>query len=57
MTEEKTKKFKVTVRIPKEPIGWIEAELPKFVMKKLQSYIETAKKNPTNVNKELAGNI
>ena len=42
---------------PQEPVGWIETELPKSVMARLQNYIETAKKNPTNVNKDLAGNI
>ena len=42
---------------PKEPLGWLETELPKTVMMRLQSYIKTAKKNPVNYNSELAGNI
>ena len=49
--------FEVTARIPEELIGWLETELPKSVMMRLQSYIETAKKNPVNHNAKLAGNI
>ena len=49
--------IKVTARTPKYYIGWLESELPKFVMTRLQSYIKMAKKNPTNYNKNLAGNI
>ena len=44
-------------KIPESPVGWLEIELPKSVMKRLQSYIETAKKNQINWNHELAGNI
>jgi hypothetical protein len=44
-------------RIPEETVGWLELELPKSVMMRLQSYIETAKKNPVNYNDQLAGNI
>ena len=49
--------FEVTARIPKQPFGWLETELPKSVMTKLQSYIKEAKKNPVNHNSNLAGNI
>ena len=48
--------IKITKRIPKI-IGWLEIELPKTAMKRLQSYIETAKKNPISLNDTLAGNI
>jgi len=59
MSEEKEEKleFKVIAKVPDEPIGWIEATLPKTVMMRLQSYIETAKINPVNHNSQLAGNI
>ena len=49
--------FEVTARIPKQPFGWLEMELPKTVMTRLQSYIETEKINPVNHNAQLAGNI
>ena len=49
--------FEVNTPVPKEHIGWLETELPKSVMMKLQSYIETAKENPVSHNDELAGNI
>jgi len=49
--------LKTVARVPDEPVGWLETELPKSVMKRLQSYIETAKKNPTSMNSTLAGNI
>ena len=49
--------FEVKERVPAQPIGWLEIKLPKSGMDRLQSYIETAKKNPTNYNKNLAGNI
>ena len=55
--KEKTIKLKIALKLPEEPVGWIETKLPKSVMKILQSYIETAKKNPINWNHELAGNI
>ena len=34
--------------VPEQPVGWIETKLPKSVMARLQSYIETAKENPIN---------
>ena len=49
--------FKITAKIPKESVGWLEVRLPKTVMMRLQSYIEVAKKNPVNYNDQLAGNI
>ena len=49
--------FKVVTTVPNQPIGWLETELPKFVMARLQNYIESAKKNPVNHNWNLAGNI
>ena len=49
--------LKINARVPKEPVGWLEIKLPKFAMTRLQSYIETAKKNPINHNANLAGNI
>ena len=50
-------KFEVVARAPKQFEGWLETQLPKTVMMRLQSYIETAKKNPINWNHDLAGNI
>ena len=50
-------KFEVFTKVPKEQAGWLETNLPKPIMKRLWSYIETAKKNPINVNNTLAGNI
>ena len=49
--------FEVDEIFPQEYVGWLKAELPKFVMTKLQSYIEEAKINPVNHNARLAGNI
>ena len=49
--------IKCIPRVPKEPAGWLEVELPKSVMMRLQNYIETAKKNPISHNDQLAGNI
>jgi len=49
--------FEIISRIPEQPVGWLETKLPKSVMMKLQNYIEIAKKTPTNVNNQLAGNI
>ena len=46
--------LKVDVRSPKATVGWLETELPKSIMSRLQSYIETAKKNPTNINSFIA---
>ena len=57
LTEEEKIEILVSTKVPEEPVGWLETELPKSVMSRLQSYIETAKKNPINWNKELAGNI
>ena len=48
--------IKISTKVP-DNIGWLETELPKSVMMRLQSYIETAKKNPVNYNDQLAGNI
>ena len=47
----------ITAKVPEQPVGWLEIGLPKLVMTRLQSYIKTAKKNPINVNDQLAGNI
>ena len=52
----KMNEIKITPRVP-TGIGWLEIELSKFVMARLQNYIETAKKNPVRHNQELAGNI
>ena len=49
--------LEVKVVNPKDPAGWLETRLPKSVMNRLQSYIETAKKNPINHNTELVGQI
>ena len=49
--------FEAKAVAPSQPVGWLEIELPKSVMSRLQSYIETAKKNPVNKNSVLAGNI
>ena len=57
LAEEEKLEFVVSTKVPEEPVGWLETELPKSVMSRLQSYIETAKKNPINWNNELAGNI
>ena len=48
--------IKITTRAP-TLVGWLEIELSRFVMVRLQDYIETAKKNPINANDTLAGNI
>ena len=42
---------------PQESAGWIESKLSKSVMMRLESYIDAAKKDPTNWNHELSGNI
>ena len=49
--------IKIEAVVPKESVGWLETKLSKSVMMGLQSYIETAKKNPTSMNSTLAGNI
>ena len=57
MFKEEKMELLVSTKVPEEPIGWLETELPKSVMSRLQSYIETAKKNPISMNDTLAGNI
>ena len=42
--EKKPTEVGVYPRVPEEPAGWLEVELPEFVMTKLQSYIEVAEK-------------
>ena len=49
--------IKIEATVPKQLVGWLEIELSKSVMMRLQSYIETAKKNPVNYNSSLVGNI
>ena len=41
--------FEIKEQRPIAPVGWLETTLPKTVMKRLQNYIETAKKNPKNI--------
>ena len=36
--------FEIKEQRPIAPVGWLETTLPKTVMKRLQNYIETAKK-------------
>ena len=48
--------IKITPRVP-TGVGWLEIGLSKFVMARLQNYIEKAKENPVRHNQELAGNI
>ena len=43
--------------IPEQPVGWLEAVLPKSAMRRLQNYIEVAKKNSIDWNAQLVGNI
>jgi hypothetical protein len=57
MVKEEKEMMMVSAKVPDQPAGWLETKLPKFAMKRLQSYIETAKKNPTSMNSTLAGNI
>ena len=57
MFKEEKMELLVSTKVPEEPVGWLETELPKSVMSRLQSYIKTAKKNPININNELVGNI
>ena len=51
--------FEIKEQRPISPVGWLETSLPKTVMKRLQSYIETAKKDDIQktIKKDLAGNI
>ena len=48
LAEEEKLEFVVSTKVPEEPVGWLETELPKSVMSRLQSYIASAKKNPIN---------
>ena len=43
--------------LPAAHIGWIETQLPKTAMMRLENYIDAAKKDPINHNGQLAGNI
>mgnify|MGYP003964260229 CR=1 FL=1 len=49
--------FNIIEQRPREPVGWLETKLPKYVMTRLQNYIEVAKKTPISRNDKLAGNI
>ena len=49
--------LEITPVIPQNKLGWLDIKLPKIAMGRLQSYIETAKKNPINWNHDLAGNL
>ena len=49
--------FEIKEQRPIAPVGWLETTLPKTVMMRLQNYIETAKKDPKTIKKDLAGNI
>ena len=49
--------FEIKEQRPIATVGWLETSLPKTVMKRLKSYIETAKKDPKTIKKDLAGNI
>ena len=53
----KDNEIEIIPKLPEQPVGWLEATLPKFVMKKLKEYIKNAKENPINWNGKLAGNI
>jgi len=56
MVKEEKEMMMVSAKVPPN-VGWLETELPKSMMIRLQEYIETAKKNPTSMNSALAGNI
>jgi len=49
--------FEIKEQRPIAPVGWLETTLPKTVMMRLRNYIETAKKDPKTIKKDLAGNI
>ena len=49
--------LEVVAKVPEERVGWLETQLSKTAMMRLQSCIETAKKNPISHNDQLAGNI
>ena len=34
--------LEVIPKLPEQPVGWLEVNLPKFVMKKLKEYIKNA---------------
>ena len=57
MTKEETIGVDIIRKIPTVPIGWLEIKLPKIVMMKLESYIETAKNDSIYMNSSLAGNL
>ena len=39
MFKEQKIEFLVSSKVPEEPVGWLETELPKSVMSRLQSYL------------------
>ena len=39
----------VGAKVPDQVVGWLEVELSRFVMERLQSYIETAKKKSSKL--------
>jgi len=49
--------LEITPIVLNQLVGWLKTELPKTVMTRLQSYIETAKKDSVIYNSKLAGNI
>ena len=57
MTKEETIGVDIIRKIPTVPIGWLEIKLPKIVMMKLESYIETAKNDSIYMNSSFAGNL
>ena len=57
MIKEEKEMMMVSPKAPTEPAGWLETQLPESTMKRLQEYIETAKKDPILNNSMLAGNI
>ena len=48
--------MELNVHVPND-LGWLELFLSSHVMGRLEEYIDYAKKNPVNINHELAGNI
>jgi len=57
MVKEEKEMMIVSAKAPTELGGWLETQLPELTMKRLQEYIETAKKDPILNNSMLAGNI
>tara|TARA_R110002020_G_scaffold276360_1_gene491717 strand:- start:809 stop:1489 length:681 start_codon:yes stop_codon:yes gene_type:complete len=49
--------FEIAVVNPKLPVGWLEVNLPKSVMERLQGYVEIGEETSVNHNAQLAGNI